>query len=186
MVVAGFLPMLALDVLLIAIAITTFVQLADAYTYGYGTGSTGGTGGTIDIPVTDDDYSTSAACSAELSACGDDATCRSCLTADSSSAERLSCGDIVTSTSSVEACDANIEIACYLDELSEFECLENDNFLAVVLCLLEQYGCATDDVTCSNGDDNADTASNGAAASLGDVPTAIVLSCAFMLLILLL
>lgn len=207
--------------LLLFTASTTLVNPAGAYSSeltdspvtGY---TTDGTTGATPSPATtsdttgagtlppgaieeDDDGDSADVCTAEEVACASEETCLSCLTAGSSSAAFASCGELVdatdaaTSAEAEEICADNVELGCCLDEISEFECLENDAFVVAALCFLEAAGCPADEIECLDTEDededeagdSTDVASDGAtaASSLGNASTYVAaFSCAFMVL----
>ena len=194
----GFLHAISSGVLLLlAITSTMFVHRAGAYsselTNSPVMGST--TDGTIDrtsAPTASGTTEPEDECVLEQTACVADEVCVDCLTI---AAQGDACGDLVDASNSsnpTETCVDNMEIACCVDALSEFECLENKAFVVGVLCFLEAFGCPVDEVTCADdeddddGDDDlAEAASDGAASahSLGDASIGVTfLSCAFMVL----
>lgn len=190
-------------------------ELTDSPVTGYTTDGTTGatpspattsdTTGAVTLPPgateeeEDDDGDSAEVCNAEQVACASEETCWSCLSAGSSSAAFASCGGelvdaaAATSAEAEEICADNVAVGCCLDELSEFECLENDAFVVTALCFLEASGCPADGIECvDTGDedededeDSTDVASDGAtsATSLGNASTSVVaFSCAFMVL----
>lgn len=125
-------------VLLLAITTTTtLVQPAGAL-------DTSATG-----TPTDDAIET---CSAQVIDCEADATCFDCMRADTTSAsEALECfeeaGLDQVESSTAECYHITAGVCCF-DLVSEFECYENDPFVAYWRCFLDAKGCPDEELTC--------------------------------------
>lgn len=183
--------------ILSAVTTTTLVQRAGAYSSeltdspvtGYTTDdNTAPTDAPVTVDTTDatpspvtDDHQFIDECTPNDVACAADATCTSCVTAGSDSAAELECRQFSLLTSTAEGCDANLDYACCLDDLSEFECLDNDAFMALFICSLGEYNCVVDEITCDG--DESTTEFDGAAAKLGPASTALAFSTALTALL---
>ena len=141
------------------------------------------TGDTTDAatapPATDGD--TGDACLDERAACTADATCINCFAAGSSSAAELECREINALITSEEDCAANLDTICCLDAASEFECLDNEAYVGLAMCDLEDYGCLVDEITCDG--DESTTEFDGAVGHRGPASIAIAFSFTFMVLL---
>lgn len=74
-----------------------------------------------------------------------------------------------------------MDIACCKNDVSEFDCLANDAFVANVLCVMDaEYGCVVEELTCDGDESTSEFA--GATARNGGASTVIVFSCAFVVL----
>lgn len=172
MTTAGFLRILSSAVpLLLAITTTTtttLVQLAGAF-------SSDLTNAPVTGYTTD---GTDAMCFTEQTACAADATCTTCHSGGSNSAAVDECLMFNTVTTSSRGCDFRLDSACCMDDVSDFECLDNEAFVALEICFLEEHGCAVDEITCDG--DKSTNATDGTTSDLGATSTALALSCAFM------
>ena len=197
MLTTGFLRFLASGVLLLAVMTTTFVKRAGAYSSeltptpvtGYTTDGTGITA----VPFTSDATGATEApaaigndiiCSDQRDVCNADTTCSSCLTASSSTTAREECYEFYYITTSSEGCQFRLDVACCLNNLSEFECLDVEEFVSYHICVLNGYGCAVDEITCDGDESTSEFA--GATANLGGAFTGVAFSCEFMVSLLLL
>lgn len=160
MVTTGSLPVLAfprapLRLLLLLLTITTTTRLVKPA----GALDTSATG-----TPTDDAIET---CSVQVTDCEADPTCHSCMRMDSSSAsEALECfeeaGIDDVESFSAECYHLSAGVCCF-DLVSEFDCLENDQFVAYWRCFLDAKGCPEEELTCdsdidaSNGTDDGGT-----------------------------
>lgn len=156
MMATGFLRVCSSGMLLLLLATTaTLVQRAGAQT-----------SATV-APV--------AACTAEYAACIAEETCNDCITPSFTSTAFLECSDSGFFDNNAD-CDSNTQTACCLDDVSEFDCMENEAFSRHVSCYLDSVGCGTafscDGAEVSSGAD--------ATANLGYASTLIALSCAFV------
>ena len=171
MTTAGFVRVLASGVplfLATTITTTTLVQPAGAF-------SSELTNAPVTGFATDD---TDATCSTELTACVADATCTICHTGGSNSAATDKCQLFNPATTSSLGCDFMLDSACCLDDVSDFECLDNEAFVAFQICFIEQYGCSVDEITCDG--DESTNATDRATSNLGATLTAVALSSAFI------
>lgn len=183
---------LASGVLLLALTTTTFMQWAGAqltpapasvYTTDDDAGATpapvaSDTANATEAPEESENIYT--ACLDETFACSADETCQSCQTAASSSAAVQECafGDIATDG---DDCEETLDTACCLNELSEYDCLENELYVARWNCTLDSLGCVVEKITCDGADSTSDL--DGALANFGCTSTVIAFSCAFMVLL---
>ena len=76
------------------------------------------------------------------------------MRADStSSTEALACFEaagIDEIKSSTASCSPIASAVCCFDQVSEFECIENEHFVNYWTCFLEAKGCSGEDLTCDD------------------------------------
>lgn len=122
------------------------------------------------------------ACGAEIAACQGDETCTSCSSVpEGSRAEFGRCSDAATADapdSSSNYCLSNVADVCCLNDISEKECLENDQFVNYSMCKLDADGCLLNELACGHDwvkeSVSVSSSSSGIpAAELADGSTAI-------------
>lgn len=166
MTVVGFFRTFSLGIVLLLLATTTtLMPRASAIS--------SDVNGTSEATTSDADD-----CSTELTTCQADAVCQSCSTAASSSVVSDSCYTFNPTTTTSQGCDLQLDAVCCLVGLSEFDCLENDAFVALSTCHIESFGC-TEAIAC-DGDEYVGATGT---ASLGYGSAFIAFSCAFVVMV---
>lgn len=130
-------------------------------------------------PATSEDNFFSS-CGEEYFGCQEDAACSSCREQDPDDSSATPCGfnPIITGE---EDCATSLTFACCLDDLSDFECLDNEAFVELWMCVLDDIGCSADEITCDGAEST--TEYDAAATTLGPASIALALSAAFMVLL---
>ncbi|CAM9836890.1 unnamed protein product [Laminaria digitata] len=109
-------------------------------------------GATSSAGAADVDDTATDLCPAELQACNEDPTCSGCISVtETSSTEFKDCETAGSSSmsSSASICIEGRQAMCCIDELSEFDCMGNDVYVAYVACLLVESGCSAEDISCN-------------------------------------
>ena len=121
-------------------------------------------------------------CPDEFSACLADSTCSSCLLERSTTSSTKECLTYYTDTTTSEGCQFRLDEMCCINEISEFDCLASDAFVAGVLCRMDAlFGCVVEELTCDG--DESTSEFDGVTAGNGGASTGITLSCAFIVLL---
>lgn len=160
MMIAGSLQMFWSGSILLLLAMATLGQRAGAQTSDTDVTATSAPSTAASVAI----------CTPEVAACFSDDTCQSCLSAGSDSAAYDECTAIADSS-----CDGSMDAACCLDDLSDFDCLENEAFMGFVACTLEDRGCSTE-FACDGAE--AQGVTGAGAAVFGDGSMVIAVSCA--------
>lgn len=184
MVMASFLRVFSASsgatLLLLATTTTTTVmlQLVDGATTASSATTSTTTSEESDVPRL---------CGNEYTACSANDTCTACLNAiDEYETEIDECGGTLDftslATSSWAACDEFDAFACCVDEVSDEECLGDDNFVQYWLCIEAANGCGVLEISCEGLNSGATTATPATfgIASTAAAAAAVGLSCAFM------
>lgn len=112
------------------------------------------------------------ACMVEVTNCEKVDTCYSCMRADTTSAsEALACFEAAgldEVESSTATCEHLVAGVCCFDLVSEFECLENDQFVEYWTCFLEVKGCSEEEFTCDHDADIGSGIDDDASSGVDD------------------